>query len=227
MSATQHAFRRYGLILGAVLLSLALLSVTASTAAATEQRAFFLAGEKSEEESKKPRFQGEVYPTSLNTTQASTYFEYGTQAGTLKCPGGYSGTLSGAASELLVSSFYYFASCTYPGGTGITITANGCSKTLTVSNEGPPYVGKVGYSCPTEKSYEFHTPNCTIIYPAQAPVAGVSYENTGEGKKRSVKVTFNVTGLKYTLKGPFPFGPCSGTHENGTFTGWMTLSGSA
>ncbi|HEY8810041.1 MAG TPA: hypothetical protein VIM28_08465 [Solirubrobacterales bacterium] len=219
--------KRIGLCAGAVLASVALFSVMAASAVAAEQRGFFVAGEKSEEAAKQPRFGGEVYPTSLASTENST-FKFGTQFGTMECPGEFSGKLSSAAAEITLTSFYYFSACHFAGSfEGVTITANGCDNTVNVLNEGPPYVGQFGYKCPAEKSYEFHTGACTIIIPAQAGHSEVTYKNTGTGKTRAVQVAFNVSGLKYSLKGPFPFGPCTGTHENGTFTGSMTLKGSA
>ncbi len=106
----------------------------------------------------------------------------------------------------------------------MTITANGCETIATVSNEGPPYVGKFGVKCPAGKSFEVHGKFCSVAIPAQTGLTGISYGNTGEGKNRAVQVTFNVSGLKYTLSGPEPEF-CNGTYENGTYTGTTTLNG--
>ncbi len=68
--------RRIGLCAGAILASLALFSITVSSASAKEQRGFYLAGEKSEEVAKQPRFKGEIYPTYLASAGITNY-QYG------------------------------------------------------------------------------------------------------------------------------------------------------
>jgi hypothetical protein len=219
-----RALKQMALLASAILAGVVLLAATASSASAKAQVGLYLAGEESGEKAKQPRFEAESYPAYIFSSEDKTY-EYTVQAGTMKCPGGHSGKLSGAASELFLAPTYIFSACTFGGSGNVTITANGCEHIVTVLNQGPPYVGQFGVKCPAGKSYEFHTPNCTIAIPAQTGLTGVSYSNTGSGKSRAVQVTINVSGLKYSLKGPFPFGPCSGTHENGTYTGSMTLKG--
>ena len=230
MSARQHrleswngrTLQRICLLACTIVGGLALFSVMAANASAKEQRGFFLTGEKSGEESKKPRFEGEIYPTYL-ASAGVTNFVYTFQPGNVECPGQYSGKLSSASSELAISPFYFFAQCKSSGGS-VAIAANLCEHTLTVLNEGPPYVGRFGVKCPTEKSYEFRlSAGCTVEIPAQTALAEVSYKNVGEGKKRGVQATFNVSKLKHTMKGPFFCEP--GTYENGTLTGTTTLNG--
>jgi hypothetical protein len=227
MSVAQHPLRRLGLVLGAALLGLALLSTVASSASAKEQRAFFLAGEESEEAASKPRFEGELFPTYL-ATEKSTEFKFGIKQGTLSCLGDFTGQLGSAAPEVTLASFYYIFACSTPGGRSLTISANGCENTLTVLNQGPPYVGQWGYKCPPGSYYEFHegsgSTKCSLAIPSQTGLTKVNLANTGEGKKRAVNVTLNVTNLKYTVKGPLLF--CqSGEYENGTITGSMTVLG--
>ena len=215
-----RALRRICLLAGAMLAGLALFSILAASASAKEQRGFFLTGEESGEEGKKPKFEGEIYPTYL-ASAATTNFKYTFQPGNVECPGNYSGKLSGASSELVVSPFYSFMLCN--GGGTVAIAQNGCEHTLTVLNQGPPYVGQFGVKCPTKNPYEFRLSGCTIGIPTQTALAEVSFTNTGAGKNRAVEVTFNVSKLKHTTTGLFFCQP--GTYENGTLTGATTLNG--
>jgi hypothetical protein len=226
MSETQHTWSRLGLVLGAALLSLALLSVAASSASAKEQRGFFLAGEKSEEAAKKPRFEGELNPTYLATEKSSTY-KFGFKSGNLTCSGVFSGKLGSASPEVAVTSVYVPASCVGPLFQPITILAHMCENTLSALNQGPPYVGQWGYKCPAGSSYEFVEGNfetgCRYVIPAQTGLNGVELKNTGTAKTRGVGATLNVTGLKYSIKGP---GFCQpGEYTTGTISGSMTLLG--
>jgi len=205
----------------------------AASASAKEQRGFFLAGAKSEEAAKQPRFEGESYPTYLSGSQ-ETVHQWTFQGAKLKCPEvDFSGKLSGVTSELSLVTFYHFAGCTFGSGGFLTILANGCEDTVHVLNAGPPYVGEFGLKCPAGKSYEL-TQNleggntCTYVIPAQTGVNTISLANKGEGKKRGVQIVFNLSGLKYTIKTSSMFTPCApnaGTYENGTYTGTILLNG--
>ncbi|HEV7399808.1 MAG TPA: hypothetical protein VGN84_06015 [Solirubrobacterales bacterium] len=204
-----------------------------ASASAKEQKGFFLAGAKSEEVAKQPRFEGESYPTYLFGSQ-ETIHKWGFQGTNLKCPEvDFSGKLSGAASELALTTFYHFAGCSFSTGGILTILANGCEDTIKVLNSGPPYVGQFGLKCPAGKSYEY-TQNfeggatCTFVIPAQTTINTISLANKGEGKKRGVQAVFNLSGVKYTIKTSSMFTPCApnvGTYENGTYTGTILLNG--
>lgn len=242
MSVSQHALRqengsqalrRIGLLAAAILAGIALFSTMASSASAKTQKGFFLAGEKSAEPAKQPRFEGESYPTYLygdeDTTQKWTF-----QGETLQCPRAeFFGKLSSATSELQISTAYYFAECGFSTGGVLTISGNGCEPVVKVLNSGPPYVGEYAIKCPTGKSYELvqhlSSITCTYAIPAQTGLNAVSLENKGSGKTRSVQIAFNVSGLKHTISTNFPLlAPCGknvGTHENGTYTGTITLEG--
>jgi len=225
--------RRTGLLVGAILASAALFCTITASASAKEQKGFFLAGEKSEEVAKQPRFEGESYPTYLFGSQ-ETVHQWGFQGAKLKCPQvDFSGKLSGATSELSLVTFYHFSGCTFGSGGVLTILANGCEDTIHVLNTGPPYVGEFGLKCPAGKSYEL-TQNleggitCTYVIPAQTGVDTISLANKGEGKKRGVQMVFNLSGLKYTIKTSSMFSPCApnvGVYENGTYTGTILLNG--
>lgn len=229
----DHMLKRMGLLVGAILASTAIFCALAANASAKERRGFFLAGESSEEVAKQPRFEGESYPTYLFGSQETTH-KWGFQGTKLNCPQvDFKGKLSSATSELQLTTFYYFAGCTFGSGGVLTILANGCEDTINVLNVGPPYVGEFGLKCPAGKSFELAQnfgggESCTYVIPAQTGVDTVSLANKGEGKNRGVQMVFNLTGLKHTIKSSSMFTPCApnvGAHENGTYTGTILLNG--
>jgi hypothetical protein len=227
MSPTLQASREHrrlrlvGLIAGAILASLALLGTSASTASAKEQVGVYLAGEASEEASKQPRFEAEKYTAHL-VGSSTTAQKYGFAAGSwLECPyAEYFGKATAKTSELVLSPWYPFFACSASNGGAVTIKQNGCEHIMTVSNAGPPYVGKFGIKCPSGAPYQFTAGTCTISIPAQTALTGITYENTGSGKTRAVVVNLNVSGLKHSIS-------CLGgmTFENGTLTGSFVLKG--
>lgn len=214
--------KRLGLLAGAVLTGIVLLCTTAAGATAAEV-GVYIGGEN-------PRFEAESYSTELLGTSDTTH-EYTFGAKTLKCPDvEFFGDLSSATSAVEFSTFYYYPWCAFSSGGGLTIMANGCTDVLSVDNSGPPYVGDFQLKCPTGQSYELVESlgggtTCTYALPAQAGLSGIGYANTGTGKNRAIEVDFNLSGMKYTITGPKLI--CkSGTYENGTYTGTMTLRGS-
>jgi hypothetical protein len=239
MSASQSGFelwgevkplKRIGLAAGAILASFMLLCVTASSASAKEQVGFYLAGAASEEIAKQPRFEAEKYTTYLHG-ESTTAHKYGFQGGTMECPyAEFFGNVTAKTSELALSTFYPYFACSNSLGAPMTINANGCEQLVTVSNAGPPYVGKWGMKCPGQP-YRFVFSlggglTCAVGILPQTGRDKVSYENTGEGKTRAVKVALNVSGIKYTLTSSPPgLEGCTGSFENGTYTGSFTLKG--
>jgi hypothetical protein len=228
----EQVLRRIGLLAGAILVSAALFSVITASASAKEQKGFFLAGEKSEEATKQPKFEGESYPTYLFGSE-ETVHTWGFQGTTLKCPEvDFSGKLSAATSELSLTTFYYYPACGFSTGGVLTIRANGCEDNLNVLNSGPPYVAQFALKCPAGQSYEyvqnFASQTCTYVIAPQTAVNTVNLANKGEGKKRGVQVVFNLSGVKYSIKSSSKFLPCApnaGAYENGTYTGTILLNG--
>lgn len=217
---------RIGLIVGAVLAGIVLLFATASSASAKEQVGLYVTGEESEDEESQPRFEAEEY-TAYLAGVSTTEHVYGFGLGTLECPWAeFSGQMTGPTPELVLASFYPYWACTTSSGGTVTITANGCEQIVTVSNSGPPYVGKFGITCPTESPYQFHInfgggAICTISIPPQTGLDEVSFENTGGGAERAVEVALNVSGLSHSFSGSVP--GCTGSYENGTYTGSYVL----
>jgi hypothetical protein len=223
----QKPLPRFGVIAGALLACIALLGVAASSAAAKEQRGFFVTGAESGEASKKPRFEAEKYSSFVLGTGDE---EYGFAIGSMTCPESeFSTTLASAASQLSLNGFRRYFSCKAPFGFNMTIMGNGCQDILTVSNAGPPYVGTYGLSCGAQE-YEYNLGNgsCRIRIPTQTVPASVEYSNSGEGTKRVVTADIEVSSLKYSISTERKiFNPCYahvGTYENGTYSNTMTIA---
>lgn len=234
-SGESRTLARIGLIAGAVLAGIVLLCATAAGASAKEQVGFYLAGQESEDPEEQPRFEGEAFPTYVANDQTDEY-EYVFTSGTLTCPGDYSGELPSASAQLTLRPIYNFTSCVFVSsfGTqhGVTISSNECKHRADVLNSGPPYVGQFGVTCPSESPYVFNIltmdgteVRCMIEIPAQTGLSELSFSNTGEGEGRAVETTFDVSGLEYTLTPVTSSLGCSGTHEDGTYTGGTTLEG--
>jgi hypothetical protein len=214
---------RIGMLAGTLVAALLLSCATASVALATEQVGFYVAGEKSEEEAKRPRFEAEKYSAELRGpgTSPHTYsFTVEGAPASIECPTSeYFGTLSSAGPKLSLSPTYAFLSCNSSIGS-ISIAANGCQHTLTLANSGPPYVGTFGVTCPTKAPYEFRAQFCTLSIPPQTALAEASFKNTGAGSSRAVETTLKVSKLEYTLSGSLF---CKETNNNGTLTGTSLL----
>lgn len=225
--------RRIVVVIGAIVACLALASVTASSAAAKEQRGFFISGEKSEVPALQPKFGAETYP-SVVFGDSDTAHKWTFQNESLECPlVDYTGNISAASSSLTVAPFIHFGGCSWAnGGGGLTIEWGGCEDVLHLQNQGPPYVAKFELKCPSGQTYRlmqtFGAQKCTYSFPAQT-VEGVTLKNVGTGKTRGVQATLSLTGLKYTIESSMKWLlPCVkdvGTYENGTLTGSFTLEG--
>lgn len=217
----NRTLARAGWLAAALFAGFVLVFATTSSASAQEQVGFHLAGEESEEAEQQPRFEAEQYTTHLLGESTSTHKYTFAAESWVSCPWAeFFGEISEPTSELHFSQFYPFWACSASNGGAVTIKWNGCEHVLTVSNAGPPYVGKFGIDCPSEDPYQFTAGNCTVNIPDQSARAEVSYENTGSGSERSVEVTLNVSGLEHS------FSCLPGmTFENGTYTGSFVLEG--
>lgn len=217
----------FGTLAVAMLASL-LVSGAFASAALAKPVGVYLSGEESAEESKRPKLEAEAYPVSL-TGLGSTAHAFGTKLGQWSCSvAEFSQKLSAATSAQPLWMSYF--GCKAPIGTVTAINANGCEYVLHVANAGPPYQGTLDMSCPEGKSYELVMTSagttCTIAIPAQTGLKGVGLTNVGTGTERGVQAAFEVTGMSYSLLGPKLI--CqSGSYTNGTYTGTMTLHGSA
>lgn len=205
-------------LLGAMLVCVVLLGAAASNASA-EPVGLFIAGAKSEEAAKQPKFEAEKYSATISSKALSS-FVFTAEAGKLKCSEfALPGTISGATNQLKFQQIFW--PCTF-AGFATTITANGCEFVLHVLNAGPPYVGTTDIVCPAGKKLEFTAwasgeKVCTLGLSPQTGVEGVSFENTGAGSARAVNVNFNLTGVKYSQTPGFAPLCKAGEYTNGTF----------
>ncbi len=187
----------------------------------------YMAGEKSEEAAKQPKFGAEKYPVSLLGGQ-TTALSFGVNAGSAKCTTiQFDGKLTAAGAEQSLGSLY--SGCT-AFGFGATIASNGCQYVLHALNSGPPYVGTVDISCPAGKSIEIvakltGVTKCKALISTQSGLEGVTFTNVGAGSERGVQVNLNLAGIKYTQQVGTGAGACvsSGEFANGTLTGATTL----
>ncbi len=223
--------RRVVPLLGLVLATAALLGATASSAAAAPV-GLFIAGEKSEEKAKQPRFEAEKYTATIASKRV-TGFNFVGQTVKLKCTEiQLPGTISAATSELKFTQA--FSQCIL-AGLPTTIESNGCEFELNVLNVGPPYAGTTDIVCPTEKGIEFTAwlgpigteKGCVLSLLPQTGIEGLSFENTGTGTGRAITANFNLTTVKFTQVGVEGFGTCkTGEYTNGTFTTSVSLTAS-
>lgn len=235
MSISQDGFeqwgggqllKRIGLLAGAMLVGVALLAATASTASAAPV-GLFVAGEESEEAAKQPKFEAESYTANLNGIATSSH-QFVFSAGKYNCGNAsVTGQISSATAELPV--FQSFFACTFTGFMA-TINQNGCQFVWHVDNAGPPYVGSIDIKCPTEKGIEITSWGggmkiCTATIRPQTGLKGVSFANMGAGSGRTITATFNLSGIKYAQVAHIEGGKCTtGEFENGTYTGGISLS---
>jgi hypothetical protein len=196
-------FKTVGLAIAMALTLTALLGVTSASAS---------------------QFRAEEYPTSFNGAQGVQQKLTTGSGFVAKCSTATtSGTSSAASSALTLTPA--FSGCKY-GGLDATTSVNSCKYALHSTNEAAPYTGTIDIACSTEgDGIEFKVAGaCTVKFLAQNSL-GVSLANTGSsGSNRSITVTFNVSGLKYTETGGSC--PTPGTHEDGTITGTSVLLGS-
>jgi hypothetical protein len=221
--------KRIGLLACAMLAGVALLAASASSASAAPV-GLFLAGEKSEEKAKQPRFEAESYKANVGGS-ATGLNQFVFSGGKLNCSTVIiSGEIASATAELPV--FQSFFTCTFGGVFSPSIFQNGCKFVWHVENAGPPYTGSIDIKCPTEKGIEIVASSggekyCTVTIPPQTGLKGMSLANAGTGSGRTIAATFNVTGIKYSQVAYLEGGKCTtGAFENGTYTGGVTLSAS-
>ncbi len=185
----------------------------------------YIAGEKSEEESKQPKFESEVFPAAITGAQTSeSDFQIG--AGNNECETlNLGGSLSELASELtLVPTFNECESLGRPS----TFNTNGCHFAFHLANAGSPYTGSLELACEAGHQLEIVVqPSktlCTISFPAQT-LGSVKYTNYGTGASRYVTANASGKGLSYSVSGGN--GNCGkeGSQTVGTFVGEMKLNG--
>ena len=161
-----------------------------------------------------------------------------TTCGTAKFSGTALGTFNGTSwtkEDLTITPEYSNCHTTILGEEKVAdVRMNGCEYTFTAgetTEEGTKVHGTVHIICPESKVIEVEITGaniCKVTVPAQGPVAGITYHNTGTGTKRDVDVISAVTTLKYTQDGVFCPGnnfSASKTFTNGKYSGEVTSIG--
>src|SRR5258707_5177797 len=143
----------------------------------------FIAGKKSEEEAKQPKFEAEKYPNPITGSLKSgkiTWTMPGVIKGTLNCSAAqYSAQATKASSTLPITAT--ISDCMWEENAA-TIAMHSCYFNFGVSNVNvlPPvvYGGTVGVGCSTSgDSIEIVIPECTITIGAQNPTSSTPYWN--------------------------------------------------
>jgi hypothetical protein len=112
-------------------------------------------------------------------------------------------------------------------GFGATWAMNECEYVLHAGG------GTVDIACPagheiTITATSFGTTKCIVHVPPQTGLGAITYDNEGTGSTRDFKVTFNVTGIRYTHTAGTGIGACTpgGSGTTGTLQGTVTTTGS-
>lgn len=219
----RSVLRRLIPLAAAMLAAAALLGSGASSASAAPV-GLFVAGEKSEEVAKQPRFEAEKYTATINGTgSAGTVLTV--QWGKFECTNtGFFGSIASASNALTLAPGWL--GCTFHGFFP-SIATHGCEYVWRVGNSGPPYAGSVDIKCPGGQGIEFVTSRCTVTILPQTGLESISYANAGTGTGRTIEATFNLSGIKYTQLQGTGLGKCTtGEFANGTYVGSATLAAS-
>jgi len=202
------------------------LAISASAAAAVPV-GFFIAGEKSEEKEKQPRFEAESYPATVKGTSKGPNLFF-VQFGTLECNNvQFAGWIVAASTALTVQPT--FASCTF-GGLTPTVFVNGCGYVFNVSNVGPGYLGTTNIACAAGKEIELvlfgsGVLKCTIKVPSQTGLSSVYYANMGSGSSRNIATTLKPASIKYSQVAGTGPGKCTaGEFTNGFYSAPVVMS---
>ncbi len=177
----------------------------------------YIAGEKSAEEAKQPKFNAEEYSVIISGSQTEENVFQLPSAGEIHCEAWVgSGWLSQATSAPVLAPT--LSECEAIGRAA-TIRTNGCTFVFHVANASAPYTGSQELSCATGKSLEavaYSSPGvtlCTVTLPPQT-IGVVSYVNKGTGYGRYVSSTTSGSELQYSVSGGN--GSCG---KEGSFTG--------
>jgi len=173
-------------------------------------------------------WEAESYPATISGAQIEGKHMFKTAANTLYCNTfNWQGALSGSASELALTGSP--SECSTAGIVVMNVAMNGCTFNFGSGSllEGALFAGSAQIVCPAGKEIVWTASlgNCTAKIPPQTLAGTVTLENTATAPK-SVKLATAISGIHYTLN---PTSGClgkpaPGTYENGTYTGYTTLT---
>jgi len=145
---------------------------------------FFVDGEESKEESKKPKFNAGVYPSTIDASLIAP-MEIKTPEGIVKCSS--ASLLSPMSTSTNTVDFKGTLTCDYAFGSSSTTKVNGCYFRFQVLTSSGGYGGKSSIVCnnPGEaievSPLFFGSPVCTISFPAQEIDSTTSFVNWENG----------------------------------------------
>ena len=198
----------------------------------------YMAGEKSEEKAKQPRFEAEKFPVSLFGAQDSANKHVLTiQARKLTCKDvQFDSKLTAAAAEIPVGAEYGRCGMIILGTSRpATVAMNSCSYVFHVLNLGPPYSGQTDVACSKEgdaieiKAYESLATQekgetmCTYKIGSQKGLEGLGLSTSGAGSGRGIAVNMGLSGITYSTTGIAA--ACGTSGNKATYAGGMTLLG--
>jgi hypothetical protein len=172
-------------------------------------------------------FHSEVASTTLKGAGGLVTFT--TTAGSFECEGSeLVGTQSGAtAASLDFSPGYWW--CVGPFGTAPQIFMNGCQFRLHPGAEASAttFAGTLDVVCPAgismQTSYSaVGTRKCTVDVPSQTGLEGVVFHNEGAGASRDIRVSIELSEVKYTQTPGTGFGKCESAEDS---NGALTIEG--
>lgn len=197
-----------------------------------DQVGLLVSGQQSAEAAKQPKLEATKYPVSVFATQPAAYDNQLTIAhGAIGCEGAeFRGDITGSTKTVSLQPIYS-GICKTAGSAGTTVAMNGCTYSLGIANEGPPYKGTSSIVCPEGKSIMIVTKvggvtKCTTTIAAQSAIQGLSFANQGTGVAQSVKATFSLSSIAYAQQAGTGAGTCTtGSSNNGTYTGSIVMQG--
>lgn len=179
--------------------------------------------------SENAKFTAASYPNELHGEDNGTHV-FTAAGGEANCGSAtFTGT-STAASTTQTINASYGGPCSAYGFIGATITMNGCDYLFHLSSTGAggAYKGTADLVCSEGKEVTIDAGPCTVHIPGQNGLGSVTYTNGSSGGVNEVTVNANLTGIHGTLtKSNFLCFFTTGTFTNGTYTGTITLLGTA
>jgi len=172
-----------------------------------ELHGLYLAGEHSEVPGEQPRVEADAYPKQIAGSGSGGFSSPG---GAIECADtDLAGELTGASASLALEAGYGQCTVELPSGGSATaeVEMNGCSYSLDLQNQGPPYGATLDVAC-TEageaiefKAFSGTTLICTVEVGPQQGLQGVDLANAGEAGERAIVVQGDVQGVAWEQKG--------------------------
>lgn len=175
------------------------------------------------------QFRAEEYPTSVTGTQGvkqklTTTFSNKNPQYPINCTTA-TGTATVSEPSFTLTLTPSFSGCQAYNAVA-TVNTHGCKYVFHNNTNTYENNGTMDISCPKESdSIEFEGGGCTTKYLPQTARGNVNFSNMGgDSRNHKITVTYEVTGLTYTVSGLFCIDG-QGTRSDGTYTGTEVLKG--